>query len=87
MVDNRAAPLESARDFSISKDYDVLVTDISEADYARLAFEMGVERLSAATVMGQFPTRGLVYGENSRMFVPLVVSKRLSTGGHKSNQI
>lgn len=71
----RASPLESVRDFSISRNYDVLITDIGEADFRRLSFELGVERLSVAETW-EFPVRGVVYGENSRMFVPLVVSKR-----------
>ena len=72
----RASPLEAVRDFSISRDYDVLITDIGEADFRRLSFELGVERLSVAEMTWEFPVRVVVYGENSRMFVPLVVSKR-----------
>ena len=74
MAASLALPLESARDLSISKD--VFFTDITEADYARLALELGVYRLSVATSKSKFPVRGVMYGDNSRMFLPLVVTKR-----------
>ena len=75
------SPLESARDFSITRDYDVLITDIDASDFIKLHQELGVERLSHAESTGSFPAKGVVYGRNSRMFVPLVVSKR-STSVH-----
>ena len=56
-----ASPLEPARDFGIIRDYyyDVFITDIGEADFAKLTFELGVERLSVAEKPPEFPVRGI----------------------------
>lgn len=57
-------------------EFDVLITDISEADFSRIGEELGVSRLSTADVIGSFPVTGIVYGSSHRVFVPLVVKKR-----------
>ena len=55
--------------------FDALITDISEADLAHLGRDhFGFERLSrAAAADARFPARGVVYGANRRVFVPLAV--------------
>ena len=55
--------------------YDVFITDISEADLAHLGRDhFGFERLSrAAAADAHFPARGVIYGANKRVFVPLAV--------------
>jgi hypothetical protein len=57
-------------------EYDVSITDITEADFSRVGEELGVSRLSAADASGTFPVTGIVYGSSHRVFVPLVVRKR-----------
>jgi hypothetical protein len=73
---SRGLPLEPVRDYSIINNYDVLITDISDTDLSRLGSELGIMRLSQATSDILFPVTGVVYGRNSRLFVPLVVEKR-----------
>jgi hypothetical protein len=55
--------------------FDVLITDISEADLAHLGRDhFGFERLSLASPAdAHFPARGVIYGVNRRVFVPLTV--------------
>ena len=55
--------------------FDVLITDISEADLAHLGRDhFGFERLSLASPAdARFPARGVIYGANRRVFVPLTV--------------
>lgn len=57
-------------------EFDILITDITEADFSRIGEELGVFRLSAADVIGSFPVTGIVYGSSHRVFVPLIVRKR-----------
>ncbi len=55
--------------------FDVNVTDISEAVLADLRHHFGFTRLSplASPSDARFPARGVVYGVNRRVFVPLAV--------------
>jgi hypothetical protein len=57
-------------------EFDVVITDINEADFSRIGEEFEVSRLSAADTVGTFPVTGIVYGSSHRTFVPLVVKKR-----------
>lgn len=68
-------PMEGPRDLSIILEYDVLVTDIVEDDFARIGQELGVLRLSPGRVIPRV-VAGLIYKDNKRIFVPLVVEKR-----------
>ncbi len=54
--------------------FDVVTTDISEADLARLGPEhFGCERLARASSDAGFPARGVIWGASHRIFVPLTV--------------
>ena len=69
-------PLEGPRDLSIILEYDVLITDIAEEDFARIGEDFGILRLSPAEVQPPQEVQGVLYGYNSRVFVPLVVEKK-----------
>ena len=57
-------------------EFDVLIRDITEADFSRIGEELCISRLSTADVMGSFPVTGIIYGPSHRVFAPLVVRKR-----------
>ncbi|MDX1904529.1 MAG: hypothetical protein SFU27_10260 [Thermonemataceae bacterium] len=69
-------PLERALPYILPNEYDVLITDINDNDLESVGRELNVARLSSAEGEGSFPVRGIMYGGNVRMFVPLVVKKR-----------
>lgn len=64
------------RQLTNSLEFDVLITDITEADFSRIGEEFEVSRLSQAFAVGTFPVTGVVYGSSHRIFVPLVMKKR-----------
>lgn len=69
-------PLEGPRDLSIILEYDVLITDIADEDFTRIARELGISRLTPGQIPFPLEIDGMLYGYNSRVFVPLVVEKR-----------
>lgn len=75
MEERQYTPMEP-RQLTNPLEFDVLISDITEADFSRIGEELGVSRLSAADVIGTFPVTGIVYGSSHRVFVPLVVRKR-----------
>ena len=74
-VERQYTPMEP-RQLTNPLEFDVLITDITEADFARIGDELGVSRLSATDAVGNFPVNGIVYGSSHRVFVPLVVRKK-----------
>lgn len=59
-------------------DFDVVVTDVKEADFLSIGAELGVMRLSQSNRNVSFdsPVRGIVFGSCQRLFVPLSVQKQ-----------
>lgn len=58
--------------------FDVLITDISEADFQLIGQEMGIVRLSKTAPFHptSYPIYGIMYGPTLRVFIPLVVTKK-----------
>jgi hypothetical protein len=53
---------------------DTRLTDIHEGTLQQdVAYELGVEYLSPATVQPSFPVRGIIYGNNHRLLTNLIV--------------
>jgi hypothetical protein len=70
-------PLEPADPIVMPKDYDVLITDIRDTDFIDIGRELGVDRLTSTTVPEAFfPVHGIMFGGSTRIFIPLIVSKR-----------
>lgn len=76
LLNPSSLPLEGPRDLSIILEYDVLITDIADEDFTRIARELGVSRLTPGRIPLSQEVNGILYGYNSRVFVPLVVEKR-----------
>jgi len=59
-------------------DFDVVVTDVKEADFLSIGAELGAMRLSESgrDVSFDSPVRGIIFGSCQRLFVPLSVQKR-----------
>ena len=73
---NRGYPLESLQLTISPSEYDVLITDISEGDIQKIGEILRVQHLSPASADPVFPVDGIIYGQNLRIFVPLVVKIR-----------
>ena len=72
----RGHPLEPMQMTIRPSEYDVVITDISESEIQNIGTILGVEHLSVASDSYEFPVNGIMYGQNLRIFVPLVVKKR-----------
>ena len=73
---NRGYPLEPMQLTISPSEYDVLITDISEGDMHKIGEVLRVLHLSTASADPVFPVDGIMYGQNLRIFVPLVVKVR-----------
>ena len=69
----RTCPLEPLHMTIPPNEYDVLIPDISEGDMLQIGEILGVVNLSPVCDPPVFPIRGIMYGHNVRIFVPLVV--------------
>ena len=76
LMDEKRSHLEFAAPTVSPFTYDILVSDISEADLSRIGEELGVVALSLAIADPIFPVNGIMYGSGVRVFIPLVVKKR-----------
>ena len=57
--------------------YDVFITDIDEKDLSAISDELDVQQLGTAENVGQIDSiTGIFYGENFRLFIPMVVERR-----------
>ena len=56
--------------------YDVLITDISDKDLEQVAKEFDISQYGAAENPSSTPSRGIFYGENLRLFIPLTVERK-----------
>lgn len=56
--------------------YDVLIGDITPQDKCIIGDELGTVALEATEADVAFPIEGILYGAGSRIFIPLIVSKR-----------
>ncbi len=70
-------PLESADE--VPNAFDVWISDINAEDHIIIGEEIGYVALAETTRGPTFPVRGLLYGDSSRVFVPLTVSWRSKT--------
>jgi hypothetical protein len=78
LIDISAASSLEPKDLFRPNEYDVVVTDIKEADFLLIGSELGVQRLTKAPGDGSFetPVRGVIFGACHRSFVPLTVRKK-----------
>jgi hypothetical protein len=76
---NRGSPLEPVELTIPPYEYDVLIPDVDEEGMRRISGVLGVVNLSNAIAEPQFPVQGIVYGLNSRIFVPLIVQLRATS--------
>ena len=67
-------PMEPTFPIVSTSEYDVLITDIGEHDYPRIAVALGVTNLEITSEKSTFPLQGILYGV--RIFFPLVVTTR-----------
>ena len=71
MEEQRTCPLEPLHMTIPPNEYDVLITDITEGDMLKIG-----EILGLVCDPPVFPIKGIMYGQNVRVFVPLVVKVR-----------
>ena len=67
-------PMEPTFPIVSTSEYDVLITDIGEHDYPRIAAALGVTNLEITSEKSTFQLQGILYGV--RIFFPLVVTTR-----------
>jgi hypothetical protein len=71
-------PLEPAVERPSPSEFDVLISDIKDADFQSVAQELQCPaRLTPVQLDATFPVQGLLYGPSHRIIVPIVVQKRL----------
>lgn len=72
--DFKYSAMES-RSVHVPKQFDVLITDITEADLTNIGNEPGAPRLSVAAEFkpSSYPIYGIIHGTTLRVFVPLIV--------------
>ena len=76
MEEQRTCPLEPLHMTIPPNEYDVHITDITEGDMLKIGEILGVVNLSSVCDPPVFPIKGIMYGQNVRVFVPLVVKVR-----------
>lgn len=59
--------------------FDVLISDIKDADFPRIAADLGCARLTAAKDGDKLPVEGIVYGPNRRVFLPLTIRRKIDS--------
>lgn len=71
-------PMNTHSPLVLPDTYEILITDIKDSDLLSIGRELGVKRLESITDASavRFPVYGIMRGISTRMFVPLVVSKR-----------
>jgi hypothetical protein len=78
MADERKSgiPLEPRQLTIAPNEYDIQLTDISEGDIQQIQEILGTPNLQPVEGIGAFPVEGIMYGQNLRIFVPLVVATK-----------
>lgn len=71
----RAMPLDP-ENYIPPSCYDVLISDINNEDLDNVAKELGLQQYSDTVEPAVFPVDGKIYGDNHRLFVPLIVEKK-----------
>lgn len=56
--------------------FDVLISDIHDSDFDRMASDVGCARLTPASGTVSMPVEGIVYGPSRRIFLPLTISRK-----------
>ena len=76
-VERHNNPLEAAAPIVTPDEYDVMISDIRETDFVDIGSELGVYRLTPSNVDEiSFPVDGIMFGGSTRIFIPLIVTKR-----------
>jgi hypothetical protein len=76
-TERRNNPLETATPIVMPDEYDVLISDIRETDFVDIGSELGVQRLTRTEKSKAFfPVDGIMFGGSTRIFIPLIVTKR-----------
>ena len=76
MEEERSNTLEPMQMTIPPNKYDVLITDITDGEMLKIGEILGVANLSPVCDPPLFPIDGIMYGQNVRIFVPLVVKVR-----------
>ena len=69
-------PMEPRQLTIAPSEYDVVITDISEGDIKEIGEILSVAHLSPVIGKPMFPVDGIMFGQNLRIFVPLIAMKK-----------
>ena len=71
----QSSHLDFAKPKATPHTYDNYTTDITQSELDQVGHELNIKSLTHATIAPVFPIKGIMYGYNARVFIPLIVRK------------